>query len=185
MAVSAAARSGIKTELVSRRYGDHDGNKRRHCQNARQTRNLRDSSPGNRRDRGPVPDTSSGIFPGLEEAYDRSPWNRSWLPRLLERTPVRMVTIDASTDTSRIYAADRILHQTSRELDRLPQKFRPTYFRIWKTVLLADRVLGRPRHRPPDSHGPLHTRLSSFSSCLPAIRTRATVAITEFRLAFP
>lgn len=53
-----------------------------------------------------------------------------------------MVTIDAGTYTSRIYAHYRLCHQAGRKIDGLTQKLRPTCFRIGKTLLTTDVVVG-------------------------------------------
>ena len=57
---------------------------------------------------------------------------------LLEAAP----TIDDRTKTSRKLATLGVFHQTIGEIEDLSQIPRPTFFRIWITPLIADRVIG-------------------------------------------
>jgi hypothetical protein len=61
---------------------------------------------------------------------------------LLEATPIRMATKDTRTKTYRILAAVGVFHHAIREIERVPQMPSQTSFRIWKTPLVADRVVG-------------------------------------------
>lgn len=60
----------------------------------------------------------------------------------LELTSVRVATIDGGAQTYRIRATAGVFHQAIREIDRVPQMPRQTSFRIWKTPLIAVRVVG-------------------------------------------
>jgi hypothetical protein len=64
---------------------------------------------------------------------------------LLEATPIRMATNDARAKGDRILATFGVFHQTFPEIERLPQIPGPTFFRIRKTPLIADRVVGHDR----------------------------------------
>jgi hypothetical protein len=52
-----------------------------------------------------------------------------------------MVAKDTRTKTYCKLATFGVFHQAIPEIENLPQIPRPTYFRIWKTPLFADRVV--------------------------------------------
>jgi hypothetical protein len=76
---------------------------------------------------------------------------------LLEPTLMRMAANDAATKTYRIHASFGVFRQAFREIESLPQIPRPTFFRIWKTLLIANVVVGLPRRRQPDRTPSPHT----------------------------
>ncbi len=78
---------------------------------------------------------------------------RSWRSCLLEAPPIRMSAKeeDAKTKTCRKRATVGIFDQAIREIESLHQKSSPTYFRIWKTPLIPDRVVGH--------NGPVFSKL--------------------------
>jgi hypothetical protein len=66
-----------------------------------------------------------------------------------------MVAIDAETKTYRKLATVRFFHQAFREIESFPQIPSPTFFRIRKTPLIPDRVVG---HAPRSSIPPMANR---------------------------
>ena len=76
----------------------------------------------------------------------------------LEPTPIRMAAEDAIAKTYCMLAIDGGFHQAIRKLERLPQVHSPTFFRIRKTPLIADRVVG---HAPGNSSPPMASRAIS------------------------
>jgi hypothetical protein len=83
---------------------------------------------------------------------------------LLETTMIRMVTKDARIKTSCILAILVVFHEANRRTKRVLQMLSPTYFRIWKTPLIADRVVG---HAARNSI-PLSGKLSLSHRQIPA-----------------
>ena len=65
-----------------------------------------------------------------------------WLIGLLETTPIKMDAKDVTAEPYRMLATVGIFHQAIREIEGLPEILGPTYFRIGKTPLIADRVVG-------------------------------------------
>jgi hypothetical protein len=84
---------------------------------------------------------------------------------------MRMVTIDAETKTYPILASVGVFHQAFREFEKLIHTRSPTYFRIRKTLLTADRGVGHAgensisdmasRDFPPSKSTPQAARMSS------------------------
>jgi len=60
----------------------------------------------------------------------------------IEVTAIRMFTIDARSRTFRILASVGVFHEALRETESIYQIPRPANFRIGKTPLLANRVVG-------------------------------------------
>src|ERR1017187_6722374 len=71
-----------------------------------------------------------------------------------------MATKDAGIKPNRMLASVGFFHQTLQKIGRSLQIPSPTYFRIWKTPLFADRFVGHePTHRlfrktPPSGSSP-------------------------------
>ena len=57
-----------------------------------------------------------------------------------------MATKDAKTITQRMLTSVGVYHQAIGEREGFPQKSGPTSFRIRKTPLIADRVVGHARN---------------------------------------
>ena len=72
---------------------------------------------------------------------------------LLEATPIRMVTEKVIAELYRMPARVGVFHEALRETEKVAQIPSPTYFRIWKTALIADLGVA---HAVDSSHGIQH-----------------------------
>ena len=60
---------------------------------------------------------------------------------MIEFTPIRMFAIDARNRVFRKLARVGVLHEATRETERISHIARPTDFRIWQTALTTVRVI--------------------------------------------